>query len=460
MRKKISLFSLIILIIASIDNIRNLPAAALFGSPLIFFFALSALIFLIPTALVSAELSAAFPEKGGVYQWVNKAFGEKWAMGAIWLQWINTMVWYPTMLSFVAGTLAYLINPELIQHKGYLIGVILTVFWGLTLVNLKGIHISALLNNIFASIGVIFPMIFLIILGSVWFFSGRPLQIEFTTSAILPSFGEMESWISLIAIMASFLGMELSGVHVNDIRDPQRNYPKAVLVATLFIFLSMLFGSLAIAIVLPEGQISLVSGIMQIFTSFFYAFGMQKLIPIMTVLVVLGSLGTMINWLIAPAKGLLHAAEFGFLPPFFSRKNAAGVAHNILFGQAILVSLFCIILYLVPSVNAFYWFLTALSTELYMIMYILMFAAAVRLHYNFKDRPSSFKIPGNNLGMWAIATLGLIGCGLTIVISFFAPESIDFGSPARYLLMIAIANIITLSPIFLFFLYKKYKQVP
>src|SRR5437867_3921262 len=113
MHKKISFFSLVILIIAAIDNIRNLPAAALFGSTLIFFFVLSAIIFLIPTALISAELSAAFPDKGGVYQWINKAFGKKWAMAAIWLQWINTMVWYPTMLSFVAGTLSYLINPEL-----------------------------------------------------------------------------------------------------------------------------------------------------------------------------------------------------------------------------------------------------------------------------------------------------------------------------------------------------------
>src|ERR1700683_2627598 len=105
MTKKISFFSLVILIVAAIDNMRNLPAAALFGSSLPFFFVFSAIVFLIPTALVSAELSAAFPEKGGVYHWVDMAFGKKWAMAAIWLQWINTMVWYPTFLSFVAGVL-------------------------------------------------------------------------------------------------------------------------------------------------------------------------------------------------------------------------------------------------------------------------------------------------------------------------------------------------------------------
>src|ERR1700730_163274 len=132
MNKKISLFSLVLLVVAAIDSIRNLAASALFGSYLIFFFILSALIFLIPTALVAAELSAIFPEKGGVYHWVRSALGEKCGMMAIWLQWINTMVWYPTILSFIAGTAAYLINPELSQNKWYLISCILAVFWGIT----------------------------------------------------------------------------------------------------------------------------------------------------------------------------------------------------------------------------------------------------------------------------------------------------------------------------------------
>lgn len=454
MKKKISLFSLVVLIVAAIDNIRNLPAAALFGPSLVFFFALSAIAFLIPTSLVAAELSALFPEKGGVYHWVHRAFGKKWAMAAIWLQWINTMVWFPTILSFVAGTLAYLINPDLAQNKPYLIAVILIIFWTLTLINLKGIHVSALLNNIFALSGTVFPLTFLLILGAIWYFSGQPLQISITSSNIIPPLADSTSWISLIAIMASFLGMELSGVHVNDIRNPQKNFPKAIFVASSFIFLTMLFGSLIIAYVLPEQEINLIAGIMQVFTNFFEAFGLKPLIPIMTVLIVLGSLGNMINWLISPAKGLLHAAEFGFLPPFFAEKNQAGVASRILFSQGIFVTAFCLVFLLVPSVNAFYWFLTALSTELYMIMYILMFAACLRLHYKLSDRPAAFKIPGNHYGMWMIVLLGFLGCGTTILVSFFPPENIDIGSSARYLSLIALGNIVTISPLLLFFLYK------
>ena len=178
MKKKISLLSLILLVIAAIDSMRNLSAAALFGSSLMFFFILGALIFLIPTSLIAAELSAAFPNKGGIYHWVHKAFGEKTAMLSIWLQWINTMVWYPTILSFIAGTAAYLFDPTWKDNTLYLVGVILTIFWVLTFINMFGLSISAKVNNLCVLIGTIFPLLLLVVLGCIWVLSGEIVHIS------------------------------------------------------------------------------------------------------------------------------------------------------------------------------------------------------------------------------------------------------------------------------------------
>ena len=134
---KIHLFALVMLITGSIDSVRNLPTTALFGSELLFFFLLGAIIFLIPVALVSAELSSTFAAaEGGIYGWVRLAFGDKIAFLAIWLQWINTMVWYPTILSFIAATAAFLVDPSLASNQWSLLTVILTTFWTLTLINL------------------------------------------------------------------------------------------------------------------------------------------------------------------------------------------------------------------------------------------------------------------------------------------------------------------------------------
>lgn len=454
MSRKIPLGSLVLLIVASIDSIRNLPAAALFGSSLIFFFLFSAIVFLIPVALVSAELSASAPEEGGVYSWVAKAFGASWGMAAIWLQWINTMIWYPSFLSFLAGTAAYLINPDLAESKLFLVSAILVLFWGMTFLSFFGIQTSAKANDICASAGTMFPMLLLIGLGVYWVVSGQPLRIDISSHGIFPSLAESANWVSLIAIMASFVGMELAGVHVSDIRDPQRNFPRAVLLSSAFILFSMLFGSLAIAFVVPVSEINLVAGVMQVFTLFFRSFGLEWCIPLLAILISLGALGGLINWLVSPAKGLLQAAEVGFLPRYFAEKNRHGAACRILIVQALLVSLLCSVFLLLPSVNGFYWFLTALSTSMYMLMYILVFLSAMRLRLRSRAQAKRFRVPCFSFAV----LLGLFACIATIVVSFIPPENIDLGSPGRYTILIGIGAIAALLPLPFFFWYRKSRQ--
>jgi amino acid transporter len=211
---------------------------------------------------------------------------------------------------------------------------------------------------------------------------------------------------------------------------------------------------------MPASEINLIAGVLQVFSYFFKVFEIPWCTPILAALIVLGSMGNMISWLISPAKGLLHAAEFGFLPPFFTKKNRFGVAANILIMQAVVVSLLCFALFLVPTINTFYWFLTALSTALYMKMYILMFLSALRLHYRFLDRPKSFKIPGKGLGMVLTVSLGLFGALLTIVVGYFVPDTIAIESHSRYALMILIGNVVMISPVLLFYAYKKFRHNP
>jgi amino acid transporter len=445
MKKKISVFSLVLLIVAAIDSIRNLPATALFGSPLIFFFLLSAVLFLFPISLISAELSSRFAVQGGVFHWVRHAFGPKVALLAIWLQWINTMVWYPTILSFIAGTAAYLYDPLLAENRVFLISVILIVFWGLTFVNMRGIHVSVRFNSICGMMGTLLPMGCMIVLGLLWVFKGNPLQISFASSAWLPSIKGSENFVSLIAIMASFLGMELAGVHVADIENPQRNFPKAMGFSVLILLATMIFGSLSIAMILPAQEIHLVDGIMQTFSRFLHAFEVPFLIPVLTLLIIIGSVGQMVNWLISPAKGLLQAAEYGFLPSFFLVKNKHQVATRLLLAQAWFVTFFCLAFILMPSVNGFYWFLTDLSTGLYMLMYILVFLSALRLKRAPKEELGVFHVPK---GLRTVAcALGLVGCIVTIVVGYFPPEGLDVGSGLDYAGLIAAGNLLSIAPV-------------
>lgn len=453
-RKVLSVMSLVMITAGSVDSIRNLPATALFGSTLIFFFLLGALFFLIPSALVSAELASSWPEQGGVYIWVREAFGKQFGFLAIWYQWIENVIWYPAILSFVAGTIGYLISPTLANNKYFLISVILCSFWGTTFVNWLGMKSSARFSTFCTLAGLILPMSLIISLGFVWIMLGKPLSISLAPHNLLPNLHEHNGWVALTGIILSFCGMEIATVHAGDVHNPQKSYPKALLISTAIILFTLILGSLAIAIVLPTNSISLVSGIMEAFNAFLSAYQLHWMLPLMALLLIIGGLGTVNNWIIAPTKGLLVAAKDDLLSKRFARVNQHGAPTVLLLYQAVIVTLLTSVFFLMPSVNGSYWLLTALAAQLYMLMYVLMFAAGIYLRYKAPDQERPFAIPGGNFGMWFVGCVGLIGCIVTIIVGFIPPAGIKVGSLARYDTLLLI-GLITLSlPVLMSYRYR------
>lgn len=441
MKDKISLSQLTILIVSTIASIRTLPTTAFFGSSLVFFYVLSAFLFLIPVAFISAEFSSRYPDEGGVFHWIGRAYGKKLGMLAVWLQWINTMVWYPTMLLFIGGTASYLINPALATNSVFLLTVSLLTFWGLTFLNLNGIRSSVRLNSFCGIAGTFIPLFVLLCLGIGWILASNPTEISCGWKDLIPSFGTMDGTNALITIMASFVGMELAGVHIGDVVDPKKNFPKATAYSVLALLGTFIFGSLVIALVVPNKEIHFVDGVMQTFTAFLTAFNLPYFIPWLALLIILGAVGGSVNWVLSPAKGLLQAAEEGFLPNYFVEKNKKGVAYRILVLQAIAVSLFCYALFFVSNVNDYYWFLMALSTGLYMLMYILLFLAALKL-----GRPEGDGvIPRGVRGI--LCGLGLFSCLVTMILGFQPAPGIIIESQTSYIFTIAAGFLLLLFPV-------------
>lgn len=454
---KLSTFALTLLITSAIDSIRNLPATALFGTSLIFFFIFAAIVFLLPTALVSAELSANI-EEGGIYEWSRRAFGERFGFLAVWLQWTSNIVYFPTILSFIAGTACYLLDPALAQNKIYLVTVILGSFWILTLLNLKGIRLSARFTGLCTIIGLIIPMLLIISLFVVWLVMGHPVQLHLTASNMLPDLHKSDNWIALTAIMLGFAGMELATVHVNDVQDPQKTFPRALAFSTLIILITMMLGSLAIAFVLPYKDINLVDGTMQTFAYFFAAYHLQWVTPVVTVLLLIGSYGSIVSWVISPVKGLAQAGAHGFMPPFLYKTNDHGVPQNLLIAQAVLVSVGCLAFLFIPSVNGSYWLLTALTAQLYMLMYILMFCAAIKLRHKMNYQNTRFCIPGKKCGSYIVSILGLIGCIITLAVGFIPPSTMNIGGNWHYEMVFLSGMLMLILPILIFYAYHYIKQ--
>ncbi len=454
----ISIFALVMLITGAVNSIRNLPSTALFGSSLIFFFFIASVLFLIPAVLISAELASSSSEKSGIYHWTCEAFGKKTGFLAIWLQWISNLVWLPTILSFIAGTAAYFFSPALAQNKFYLVSMILGTLWVLTFINLKGLTVSVNFTSFCTIIGLAIPMPLIIVLALIWIVHGYPLQIHFTATNIIPKLTDTQNWISLTAIMTAFLGIELAAVHVKDVANPQKAYPKALFFSVLLILSTMVLGSLAIAFVLPKEQINLVSGALQAFNNFFAAYHILWIMPIITFLVIIGTVGGIVSFMISPARGLLQAAEHNYLPSFLKKTNQHGVASRLLILQAIIISLICLAFLVMPSINGSYWLLTALSTQMYVCMYIILFIVGLTMRYKYPDLNPSFSIPGGKIGLWIVCLLGLSGCILTEIVGFIPPDGINVGSLSHYEAIFISGMLLMILPVLGCYSYKNKKS--
>ena len=435
---KLSVMTLAIMNIVAVVSLRGLPAEAEYGLGSIFYYVFAAIVFLIPVSLVAAELAAGWPQKGGVYRWVGEAFGSRLGFLSIWLLWIESTIWFPTVLTFAAVSLAF-IGPNqtwdqaVSANKWYILAVCLIVYWGATLVNFRGLSAGAKLSKYGGIIGTIIPAALLIIFGIAWLVMGKPIQMPIAMKDLFPDLTNINNLVLASSIFLFYAGMEMSAVHVRDIDNPTVNYPKAIFLASAATVIIFVLGTLAIGFVVPQKQINLTQSLLVAYDDFFKAFGLSFLSPIMAIMLAIGVLAGVSTWIAGPSKGLLAVGQSGFLPPILQKTNKNGIQVNILILQGIIVTLLTLLFVIMPSVQAVYQILSQLTVMLYLLMYMLMFAAGIWLRMRQPDHPRPYHVPGGKIGMYIIAGVGFLGSLLAFVLSFFPPGQIAVGSTTMWI---------------------------
>jgi putative glutamate/gamma-aminobutyrate antiporter len=445
---RLGVLSLAMINIAAMVSPRNLPVMAEYGWSLVFFVLVAVVLFLIPVSLAISELATAWPRRGGVFPWVREAFRGKAGFLAVWCDWAENLAWFPTVLSFTAASLAYAIDPALASNKLFLVGVMLTVFWGATLAAFRGVGATALIGSIGTILGAIVPAILVIVLGVAFVADGNPSEIPFSSGALVPDLG-VTNLAFLAGAILMFAGMEVAGFHADQSARPGRDFPRAILLAAVVMVAFTILGSLALAIVVPQQEISLVGGVMQAFQAVFDALGVGWLLAPTAILVAIGGVAHMIPWIMGPATGLSAVAQAGEIPPALGKENRAGVPVRILLAQGVGTTAFSLLFLFVPSVSTSYWILSVLTAQVIIIMYALIFAAVLRLRYTRPDVDRPFRIPGGTFGVWATASVGLFGCLLSFVLGFVPPDQLKTGDPVLYVGGVALGLAVLALPPFL-----------
>ena len=284
-------------------------------------------------------------------------------------------------------------------------------------------RISSVISTIGALVGTILPMLVIIVLAAIWLINGHIVAV-IPDTRWLPDFTQLGNLSLFPGVLFGLIGLEMSAVHAEEVHDPQRDYPRAMVYSTILIFLTLVLGALAIVVVAPNQDLSVVSGLIDAYSIFFNAFEIPWMTPVIALFIIMGSLSAVSAWIIGPTKGLLVSSRDGSLPKIFSKVNRHGAPVPILISQGLIFTVLSGIFIISDSVNAAYWMLSVLCAQLALLVYIFMFAAAIRLRYTQPNRPRSYRIPGGNWMMWLVAGSGIICCILAMAIGFVPPTQI------------------------------------
>lgn len=441
----ISTGAMTIMIITTVVSLRGLPSQAEFGIQSIFYYLFAAIVFLIPFSLVCAELASTYTHSGGLYRWVAEAFGPRWGWSAMYLEWQTLVIWFPAVLMFAAVSLAYIFWPEtfdakLASNKIYTLIIVLGVYWFCNFMAFRGMKSSKMLSTLGGLFGTIVPGAILIILGVAYLCMGKPIML--THESFFPDFTKIGTIVLAASIFLFYGGMEMNAVHVQSMKDPARQFPRAMFMAVAVIVAIFVFATLAIGFVVPAKDINLLASLLVAYDDLWASIGVPWLGNVMALLITFGVIGQVSVIIAGPSTGLVAVGQSGYLPRGLQHTNSRGVNKPILYVQAIFVTLLAFVLVVLPSVESAYQVMSQMATVIYLILVLMIYFAFIRLRRTQPLKRRGYRVPGGKFGEIVVCGVGIIGAVVAMILSFIPPSQINTGSPVVYVLIILVGALV------------------
>lgn len=421
--RKISTFMLIAISVSAIVSLRGLALMASGGLTTLGLALLAAFCFLIPSTYVCAKLATHILQRGGVYEWVRIAFGQRWGFIAIWLEWINNIVEFPATLAAIIGMFYLLFTPNM-PSAGIFTASMLILLWAALWYNHFPLQLSSWLNVI-GSVGTIIIAAFIIILGIIWFVA-EPHQIQNLHSSTPLSINAIAIFVSFIG---AYSGIQITGFHTQDVADPKRQYAIALPVSCLIVMVIILGASTVMALLIPADQLSVITGVEQMVQIFFRHFNLPNIGLFISAFVLISITASFSAWLLGPARGMQAALAEAGITHKIGQLNRYQMPIGILWLQGFITSGLILLFLVLPSIKTAFWLMVAITSQFTALMYVLVFAAGLKL------------IAKSLIGK-ILCCLGLITCFLGFCVGVFAPTQLKLVSSHQYTWLVLIGDAI------------------
>ena len=424
MDKKVSLVKCVLFTICSVLVLDSIaPAAARFGTQAITMWLILAVIFFVPYGLLSAELGSSYPDDGGITAWVTRAFGEHLGVQTGWFYWINVAFWMPAVFVTFAWWLSYSFFPS--APPAVMAVIAVAMCWVIVAIGIRGVELSVTVAAI-ASYAKMAILLLFGLLGAAYLIlhgAARPFRPQ---DFAITSLGSFSSGIAVIVY--NLLGFELIGSIGSKIENPGKTVPKMTILAGAAITILYLLGTFGMLVSLRE--IDEMDGFYFALRELCSIFGPAQTV-VTDVLVVISCLtlvSNMLSWTLGANESLI-AADLDRRSRFLGRRSKKyGTAAGLYVLMGILSTVLLILNFTLGSgeANAVFWDVLSFSFVIFMVPYLFMFSAAVKLRYSDPDTRRIYRVPGGMAGMWICAILCL-ACVL-IGVFFLFYENIAAGN--------------------------------
>jgi amino acid transporter len=412
--RTMGLRDLVLFNVVAVLSLRWFATAAAAGPPSITFWVLAALLFFLPQGLAVSDMSARFPEEGGIYHWTKRTFGEGHGFLCGWCYWVNNILYYPNLLMSTAVVGTYVIGrggTGLESNWTYVLPATLVALWLAVALNIVGLRTGRWLQNV-GAIGSYLPGVLLVGLG-VYAALNLPPATPLTARSLVPDLSDMSALNLWASIAFAFAGLELCAVLGDEVRDPRRNLPRSIFISAPLIAFLYVAGTASVLWLVPTEDVNIVSGFLQALAvgAGDAGLGLVWLAPLAAAMYVVGNVGGVGAWLTGPARIAFVIGLDRYFPPAFGRIHPKWQTPYVaILTQAVLATVFLCLVVLGKGTTVEKAYLIVLDTMLlvYFIPYIYLFLCylTVRLRE---------RAPGGVPGSRAMAAVtGVSGLGLTL----------------------------------------------
>ncbi len=403
-RRVLGTRDIVLFTVSTVLVVDQLPATAAIGPGAMGWWVVMILFYVLPFAMIAAELGSAWPSQGGIYVWIRHAFGDAWGSRTAFYYWISLSIWMPSAALLTVSMAG--------QLFGRAPGVQTAMALALALVWIS-VVLSCLRTEVgrwIPNIGALIKIAVLLCVGGIGVLAWwrGPTATPLTLATMAPSYGAALQFLPVLVY--NLFGFELIASAGGEIRDPARQLPRAMILSSLIVGLLYLFATFGMLAALPAGNIILDEGLIATLRAGFgVGPGGEAAVLAIGLALVFTLLTTMVTWMIGLNRLVQEAALSGDLPALFAYSNprhGTPIGANICSGVVATVVLLA--LPASPTVEALFWNLVSLCSVVFLVPYGVMFLAFLKLRAAQPDQPRPFRVPGGKFGAYAAAGLSLL----------------------------------------------------